>query len=837
MASILDRFRRTHSPGSSVTAAAKIIEPSDEEEAARIRRGAKDWQKDSWRYFDDLAEISYAMTYQSSALARLRMAPAMRPDPREPPVFVDPDGDDDLDLTDEERTALNATIDRLGSSEHPLSEIQRLGALNIAVAGEGYLLGYNDPDRGGEFWDVVSVEELVKNPNGPGFARRLVEESGPQNVETLPEETFICRLYQRHPRFSSWSWSQMRGVLPLCEELKVLTDAIRAGATSRIPAGILALSHGFRSQGPIDETMTGQADEAANDPVVRDLIEHFETPITNRRSASAVVPFLLFGEIDDIEKGLKPIEFKREIDKLYAEQRAEVIARIATGIDLPAEVLQGKVDLNHWTAWQVSEEAFKYHLEPDAQVLWAALTIGYFRPHLAAMNIPDLQRFFLWYDPSDLINHPDREKSANDGYDRIVLSGDAWRRAHNYADDDAPDRAEVAERAWQEILKRLRLAPGQPIPTPEQLLTGLLPVDQAQGAPVEPGEKSPPQEGDNPPPEAAPPGANPNADPNNPGGTQPGPARTQKPGATQPNAPKRAAAANLPSMASLVGAAGIAPLGIRLVQLESTLRGRLQHEADAVMRRALERAGNRLRNLANKRNDTREIAKGVPTLELAKVLGPEKVAQLATSAEDLLVGDGSIDALGSKFETWTARAQEQALAAIADNGDITEGDLDLIAQDQANHRAEGWAVLSAGLLALAAGLIYKPGEPPPDKGEYDGFEVPAGLIRTALIEAGGGADGDTTAGLLSGTDIHSAFDQADLEVTGYVWVTGAPQRPFEPHQDLGGTEISGRADDQLSADPGDFPFVYSYWPDDHPGCQCDVIEQTANREPPAETLG
>jgi len=50
---------------------------------------------------------------------------------------------------------------------------------------------------------------------------------------------------------------------------------------------------------------------------------------------------------------------------------------------------------------------------------------------------------------------------------------------------------------------------------------------------------------------------------------------------------------------------------------------------------------------------------------------------------------------------------------------------------------------------------------------------------------------------------------------------GAPARPFEPHQDLDGTEFQTFTDDVLAADGGEFPFVDFYHPGDHLGCQCD----------------
>lgn len=805
---LLDRFRAR--PGEAITAAATVLKPDDDKERNRVHRGPEPWQREAIDAYYDLAEVSYPTNYQSNALARLRPVPAIQDDPREPPVALDPDGDDELDLTPEERAAMTATVDRLGlGTRIPMSEIQRLVSTNLFLAGDCYLVGWDDTDSGGEAWDVLSVEELVADPNGRGWARRVAGYGSTSMTQSFPEDAFVARLFQRDFRFSGRAYSSMRSVLPLTDDLRILTDAIRAVATSRIPAGIIALSHNFKA-GPTNERLSGQRDEAPNDPVVQSYLEHFEKPITNRKSASAVVPFLFFGETNDIKDGIKPIEFNRAIDQTYLDLRAEVIRRIGVGTDLPPEVISGLGDVKYWNAQMIDQSTFKYHLEPDAQQMFWSFTYGYYRPMLTTMGIENVRRCVMWYDPSPLVSHPNQAQDYTDGYDRIEVSGEAWRRVHGVPDDDKPDETERAERIWMKMAEHARTAPIV-FPTVPEIEAGDIASEKiGTGGVTTPGapDATPPAVGPGQSPPAIPPAAGPAELP-------PGDATPAKP----------AAAVVLPSIAALTASGTYAPLGPRLTSIEKALRLRLLQAADDATARALEKAGNKLRSLASKGStEWRQRLAKVDALEVAPMLGASQVETLAATSEDLLAG--AFVGLGASWTTWVRRAQEQALAAIADRGDLPEDDAVQVKAAMDKARDEGQAVLLAGLVTLAGALLYAPHVEAPPKGEWSDFRVDPSIITQALREAGGGtADLLGSSGLLSGDVFYQALVDAGLSVNGFVWVHGDPMRDFEEHLLLDGTEFASW-DDPLLANTADWPPVEFFSPNngpegpDHDGCSC-----------------
>lgn len=88
------------------------------------------------------------------------------------------------------------------------------------------------------------------------------------------------------------------------------------------------------------------------------------------------------------------------------------------------------------------------HIEPLTLLLCDALTVMYMRPALIAKGVdPELvDRISIWYDPSGILTSADRASSANEGWDRFLIGGNAWRSAHGFSDTDAPTGEELVRR-------------------------------------------------------------------------------------------------------------------------------------------------------------------------------------------------------------------------------------------------------------------------------------------------------------------------------------------------------------------------------------------------------
>lgn len=830
----------------AVTAAARVIDLGSDSGERDIKRRNEQWQEDAWRFADELPEVDSAQLWVSNALSRVRLVPAIVDDVGDEPVPIprnptDADGNaDDLPVTPEERELAHATLRRLKGPDGGHSELMRVAAACMFLPGEFYLYGADD-DEGREVWEALSRDELVSpGPDGAKYGRRRRGPSGSgsnDGAEEVPDDAFVARIFRRHARYSDWATSNMRAARTICDELLLHTLAIRATATSRIPQGMLLIPKDA-SFGPADPT-DDEGDEAAEgDKFDSELLEHLTTPVKRQDSAARLVPYIVRLDADDIEK-VRLLQFGREFTDESRAARTELLPRLAWTLDLPADAMQGKGNLNHWNAFQVDEDGFKYHLEPLVLLVVAGLTAAYYRPTLAAAGIEDPGRFCLWYDPSELVSHPNGAAQAMELHDRIVISDKHLRQVTGTPEEAAPDDDEVKRRVAVKVAERARVT----IDETEGSLIGDV-VDQAGDV----ANDAPPATDSNP---GAPP---------EPSGDQAiVPAdivqglEESVPGVLHEArriVAAAEAAAREPTRQAIIASARtrrVGHLGRRLGRIEAETRARVLADADAAMRRTLDKAGARLRSLTNGRPDYKAMIRGKDNLDVAGALGPTIVAQLAGSNEELVAG--GIAGLEEQFRARIAAARDQARAAAARaSGDEDPGPDTGLRHDEDQALDAAWGVLAAGLVTTGAALLYEPHVDAPAEGEFDSTSlVPVRLVREALLEAGGGPGGGATqlrldfwSGLLSGELADRMLADFSLEIgTSGTWSCGAPDRPFNPHQDLEGVPFAGPEDDVLAAPPDEFPFVSFYAPQDHDGCQCqaeyDVQEQAGPAGPPDPT--
>jgi hypothetical protein len=109
-------------------------------------------------------------------------------------------------------------------------------------------------------------------------------------------------------------------------------------------------------------------------------------------------------------------------------------------VDLPVEIVTGHAQTTFSNAWQIDESTYKAHLEPKLTTLLDALTVCYLRPLLPGTPL------IVSGDVSELVSHPDRSVAAIQAFDRFEISGATLRDELGFADNDAPDDAELAAR-------------------------------------------------------------------------------------------------------------------------------------------------------------------------------------------------------------------------------------------------------------------------------------------------------------------------------------------------------------------------------------------------------
>jgi hypothetical protein len=449
-----------------MTAAAVQLRLNDKGEAEhfRIRRQAysSSWQSEAWEYYDAIGEIKYAFNLVSSVVSRIRLYAAVVDNPAETPISVR----SSTKLDPRVSAAAERALSRLDSAYGGQAGLLRDAALNLSVAGECYLVQV--PARTGsgipESWDIRSVDEVqVDQRNNYGIApRRDLLTNGNSSsglnkgIIALPQNAFVGRIWRAHPRFSEEADSSLRGLLDLCAELLLLNRTFRATARSRLNAGALYLPDGLSVAAspdpdyPYDDATDlepGFTAEEAADEFEDQLIDAMTTPIRDEDSASAVVPLIIRGPAELGDK-IKQFKFERSFDPALAQRADRVLERILQGLDVPKDVITGLANVKYSNALQIDESLYKAHIEPLMLLIADALTVVYLRPYLLATGFDPAQveKIVVWFDPSQVATRNDRAAEADNGFDRMAISFDTWRRAHGFSENDAPTPTEVAMR-------------------------------------------------------------------------------------------------------------------------------------------------------------------------------------------------------------------------------------------------------------------------------------------------------------------------------------------------------------------------------------------------------
>jgi hypothetical protein len=647
----------------------------------------------------------------------------------------------------------------------------------------------------------------------------------------------------------------MRAVLDLCEELMILGKVIRSTGRSRLSNGILFLDSSLKTTPNPNDNPDPQSN-----PIGGKLEQAMMTPIADEGAATAVMPLIVYGEKDAIGNS-KFMDLARPIDPVMAQQRQEVIGRLATGIDLPRAVLEGVADMNHWSAWMVDDDAFRHHVEPHVRRCVDMFTVGYFRSALltdetltpaalGGMNLEELvSRTCIWYDPTELVVHPDKSANAIQLYNLREISGKALREALGFTEEDAPSDIELVVRmvsggrTWPLNLQLAVAARLDPTLTvPPITAAGLVPGIKGGLAIVE-----------NPSPPALPPGAPPSgaSPPETPPGGPPAPAAPAV--GPRPVPPPEGAARPVPGPAQSTppGQAGArsvafagkahprftersARLSRQLTGIDANLRQRLQVAASATIARALEKSGARLRSKARTDKAITASIRSIPEPQIASFLGREKVAALYADAGGGPLSPDDINSLEPTFEAWVKTSQEQAVSTAAELSGASAVEVAAARQSMAVARTAAWQAFSSKLVLLADQALYDSADAI-TKGTLSPLDpdtlVPTGVVRIALAIAGGMNPDDAPsmddavipAGLDelgTGTITSDMLSANGSEVAGYEWSHGGTDHPFEPHENLDGVEFADWTDDVLANDEG-FPEVPYYFPGDHAGCSCD----------------
>jgi hypothetical protein len=482
---------RTPPPRALVSAATLV-----RQETLRSIAKRKDWQTQAWDMYDEVGEFHSAVNWLGHSLSRCRLYVGELPD--------DATQGDPTPTTDDRA---QQPLDELfgGPSGHP-GMLSRL-AVHLTVPGESYVIGLDldAPDANAPAPDGTA-QPTPLGPDGeplaPASERRWLVASqeefdtkdgkttvrlpdADRQVQVDVDKSTVIRLWRPHARKAWDADSPARACLPALRELVTTSARINADLESRLAgAGILVVpaSASVARTGPADTSNPDAGEQLVDDPDYATLIEAIVTPISDRESASAVVPVLMRVDDESVDK-VKHISFSTKLDERVQALRDGAIRRLALGLDVPPEVLLGMTDANHWTGWQIEESAVKISIEPLLGLICAALTEHYLRPALVALSVPNPERYVVAYDVSELVLRPNRFEQALKLWHDGLVGDKAVLREGGFSEDDVPTSTEQA----RNLLIKLVVA-GVP---PETAAPYLAVLGLSAPTPITPAEPTP----------------------------------------------------------------------------------------------------------------------------------------------------------------------------------------------------------------------------------------------------------------------------------------------------------------------------------------------------------
>jgi hypothetical protein len=457
----------------------------------------KPWQTAAWEMYDEIGELHSAVGWLAHSLSRARLYVADMPEGGAP----------EGDPVPTENTDAIAALDELfgGPAGHP--QMLSRFAVHLTVPGESYLIGLDldaEPVAGDTApaqpspvgpdgqpveqgprrrWLVASSDEFTTN-NGK-VSVRLPDSD--REVEVDLDRSTVIRLWRPHARRAWDADSPTRACLGALRELVTASARINADLESRLAgAGMLVMpsSATVARQGAPDDGSPG-GEQLVDDEDYATLIEAMVTPISDRDSASAVVPILVRVDDTAVDK-VRHISFATPLDGKVQDLREASIKRLALGLDVPPEVLLGMTDANHWTGWQIEESAVKLSVEPLLTLIVNALTESYLRPALVALGVANPERYAIWYDVSELVLRPNRFEQALKLYAEGMISIAAVLREGGFAPEDVPNSTEQARHL---LLSLVRANVSPDVARPYLLALGL-PAPEALDGEV--GDAAPP---------------------------------------------------------------------------------------------------------------------------------------------------------------------------------------------------------------------------------------------------------------------------------------------------------------------------------------------------------
>lgn len=479
---LADPLARRSTARRSITAATAVVDLGAASSWKTWKFGNTEWQTEAWRLHDIVGELRKLAGRVGDSVAQARLYVAE----------LDERGEEVGETQDMRISALAGIPMGTGAQR---DDQLRLAGTDLAVGGECWIIGEGaatDPEKAEGAWFTVTGAALKREGGLVKVKRPQI--LGGKTLTLTDGVDLLIRCWRPHPNEVDQPDSFARAAIVPLREIELLTKREFAELDSRLTgAGVMFLPEGvdFPREATDPEGLAG---------FMAYLQRAAAASIQDQSDARAVVPIMatLPEHLIQYVEQLKPLTFWSELSAEIAPMKDRAISRLASMAEIPAEVLTGIGDANHWTAWLISDEGIRW-IQGYLGLIADALTRGFLRLALSKMGITNPERYAFMFDTSTLAAKPNRLDEAIQLHDRFLLSDREVVKAAAFDHEQMP---KPEERAAQILLKLVQAKPELILDPNVQAALGLPTVTVVGPAPTQPavggaGDGEP--EGDEPP--------------------------------------------------------------------------------------------------------------------------------------------------------------------------------------------------------------------------------------------------------------------------------------------------------------------------------------------------
>lgn len=448
----------------AVTAATALVDFSGAGSWKTWKFANRDWQIEAWRLYDLIPELHKLTGRIGDSVAKARLYV----------TEVDETGEETGEVTDERIRRLAAIPLGTGAQR---DDCLRLAGIMLAVGGECWIVGEGaaqSPELAEGSWFVVTGAAFSKT--GDDVKVRRPQQRGGDTLTLTDGVDILIRCWRPHPNDTDQADSFTRSAIVPLREIELLTKREFAELDSRLTgAGIMFLPEGvdFPREPEDPEGLTG---------FMALLQRTAAASMTDQSSASAMVPIMATvpegTDLGSLKDGL--VNFWSPLSAEIGEMKDKAIIRVAASAEIPAEVVSGMGDANHWSAWLLSDEGIRW-IGTYLALVSDALTRGFLQlaiPRVAPGADP--KHYAYAFDTSALAAKPNRLEDALRLRDQFLINDEETVRAAAF---DPAVMPSVQERAVLILLKAVQTQPDMMLDPEVQRLLGL-PAIKSVGLPA-----------------------------------------------------------------------------------------------------------------------------------------------------------------------------------------------------------------------------------------------------------------------------------------------------------------------------------------------------------------